>query len=148
MPQPATPKLAADVIIELIDRPERPIVLIERRYAPMGWAIPGGFVEIGETVEHAAMREAREETSLNVCLTGVLGVYSDPTRDPRGHTVSVVYIGTATGIPHAQDDAKHLDIFAPGAWPNTVAFDHRSILSDYLACRAGTRLLGALSAPA
>ena len=131
MPAPTTPPLAADVIIELTDRPGRPIVLIERRNPPPGWAIPGGFVDVGETVEAAAVREAREETSLTVRLTALLGVYSDPGRDPRGHTVSVVYVGEAEGEPHAQDDARTLDVFSPDRPPAPLAFDHARILEDY-----------------
>ena len=106
MPRPVTPPIAADVIIELVDRPGRPFVLIERLYEPFGWAIPGGFVDVGESVEDAAVREAWEETSLSVKLTEFLGCYSKPDRDPRGHTVSMVYIGEASGEPKAQDDAK------------------------------------------
>ena len=102
---PVTPLLAADIIIELVDRPGRPIVLIERRNPPPGWAIPGGFVDVGESIEQAAVREAREETALEVRLTALLGVYSDPKRDARGHTASVVYVATARGTPRAQDDA-------------------------------------------
>lgn len=135
MPAPTTPPVAADVIIELIDRPGRPIVLIERRNPPPGWAIPGGFVEVGETVEAAAVREAREETALDVRLTALLGVYSDPGRDPRGHTVSVVYIGEAQGTPRAQDDARALDVFSPDRPPHPLAFDHARILADYRAYR-------------
>lgn len=136
MPRPQTPNLAADIIIELIDHAERPIVLIERKYAPFGWAIPGGFVDIGEAVEHAAVREAREETSLDVTLTALLGCYSNPERDPRGHTVSLVYVATARGQPVAQDDAKNLQIFPLGKFPERLAFDHAQILRDYLTFRA------------
>lgn len=140
MPAPITPPLAADVIIELTDRPGRPIVLIERRNPPPGWAIPGGFVDVGEAVEAAAVREAREETSLDVRLTALLGVYSDPGRDPRGHTVSVVYVGEAEGEPRAQDDARALDVFSPDRPPANLAFDHLRILADYRAFRATGRV--------
>ena len=81
MTVPVTPALTVDVVIELGDRSERPVVLIERHFAPLGWALPGGFVEVGETVEAAAVREAREETGLDVELVELLGVYSDPARD-------------------------------------------------------------------
>ena len=131
MPRPATPALAVDVIIELVDRPGRPIVLISRRFPPPGHALPGGYVDIGETVEQAARREAREETGLDISLGALLGVYSDPARDPRGHTVSLVYIATATGEPIAGDDAAGILVVSPGDAP-TRAFDHGPILGDYL----------------
>lgn len=131
MPKPNTPLLAADALIELIDRPGRPFVLIERANPPFGWAIPGGFVDIGETVEHAAIREAREETGLNVRLTALLGIYSDPKRDPRNHTVTAVYIAEATGMPIAADDAKNFGIFTFDTLPAELAFDHAQVLADY-----------------
>ena len=133
MPRPTTPLLAADAIIELVDQPGRPIVLIERKNPPLGWAIPGGFVDIGESLEQAAVREAREETCLQVRLKALLGVYSDPARDARGHTVSAVYIAEAEGEPRAADDAKNLSVFTVGDWPESLAFDHAQVLSDY--CR-------------
>jgi 8-oxo-dGTP diphosphatase len=138
MPRPATPALAVDVVIELDDRPGRPIVLIERRYPPPGHALPGGFVDVGETVEQAARREAREETGLDVSLRGLLGVYSEPSRDPRGHTVSVVFIAGATGLPVAADDAAAILVVDPSHTP-ALAFDHGRILGDYLAVRAAGR---------
>src|SRR5438552_17838185 len=128
MRRPECPPIAADVIIEVGDR----IVLIERRNFPPGWAIPGGFVEFGETVEHAAVREAREETSLEVELRALLGVYSRPDRDPRGHTITIVYVGRAHGEPRAADDAKGIGLFPPDAPPAPLAFDHAEIIADYL----------------
>jgi len=141
MPRPSTPALAVDLVIELEDRPGRPIVLIERRHPPTGHALPGGFVDIGETVEQAACREAREETGLEVRLRGLLGVYSDPARDPRGHTVSVVFIAGAAGLPVAADDAAAILIIDP-ARPPALAFDHGRILHDYRAVRATRRAGG------
>lgn len=134
MPRPVTPLLTVDVVIELLDRPGRPIVLIGRRSPPPGYALPGGFVDVGETVEAAAVREAREETGLGVTLKRLLGVYSDPARDPRGHTVSVVYVGEARGEPRAGDDAAQVLVTDP-AQPPPLAFDHERILSDYVAGR-------------
>lgn len=126
-----TPCLAADIIIELVDRPGRPIVLIERVNPPHGWAIPGGFVDPGERVEQAAVREALEETSLAVQLITLLGVYSDPLRDPRMATVSMVYVAQASGLPQAADDARQVRICQVGQWPDQLAFDHPLILEDY-----------------
>ena len=136
MTKPVTPLLAADIIIELLDPPGRPVVLIERRYPPLGWAIPGGFVDVGETLENAARREAHEETGLNVTLIALLGCYSDPRRDARGHTVSAVYVATARGAPQALDDAKNVALFTPEQFPEMLAFDHQQILQDYLRFRA------------
>ena len=136
MTRPVTPQLAADAIIELADRPGRPIVLIERRNPPYGFAIPGGFVDVGETVEHAAVREALEETSLQVTLKALLGCYSRPDRDPRGHTVTAVYVAEATGEPRAADDALNLAVFEIDVLPESLAFDHVMVLADYLRYRA------------
>lgn len=136
MSRPETPLLTVDVVIRLPDEDGR-IVLIQRRNPPPGWALPGGFVDVGETVEQAAVREVREETGLEVRLGELLGVYSDPARDPRGHTVSVVFTGEARGTPQAGDDAGAVQAFALDALPE-LAFDHARILADYLA-RRGSR---------
>ncbi|HTJ10252.1 MAG TPA: NUDIX hydrolase, partial [Candidatus Binataceae bacterium] len=120
MPKPVCPPLAADVIAEIGNQ----VVLIERRNYPFGWAIPGGFVDVGETVEAAAVRELREETTLEVELRALLGIYSRPDRDPRGQTVTAVYIGQARGAPRAADDAKGIGLFAPESPPSPLAFDH------------------------
>jgi 8-oxo-dGTP diphosphatase len=132
MSRPQTPVLTVDVVIAMRDRSGAPVVLIERRNEPFGWALPGGFVDLGETVEHAAAREAREETGLEVLLGPMLGVYSEPGRDPRGHTVSIVFTGTATGQPVAGDDARAVGIHDLDALPPLV-FDHARILEDYRA---------------
>lgn len=136
MSRPVTPALAADIIIELADRPGRPIVLIERKYPPHGWAIPGGFVDVGERLERAAVREAKEETDLDVTLVALLGCYSAPARDPRGHTVTAVYVAEARGEPAARDDARHLALFTADALPSPLAFDHAEVLADYRRFRA------------
>ncbi len=129
------PVPTVDIIIELLDRPHRPIVLIERRNPPLGWAIPGGFVDYGETVETAARREAKEETGLSITLVEQFYVYSDPQRDPRQHTLSVVFIATAIGSPVAQDDALRVGIFEPWNLPQSLCFDHDRVLTDYLTYR-------------
>jgi len=129
--RPKTPLVAVDIIIELIDRPEKSIVLIERRNPPFGWALPGGFVDVGESLEQAAVREAREETCLDVKLKLLLGCYSDPQRDPRGHTISPVYIAEARGVPQAADDAKNLRCVAVTDLVEKLVFDHELIFSDY-----------------
>jgi 8-oxo-dGTP diphosphatase len=131
MPAPPTPPVTVDVVIELRDRPGRPVVLIRRRNPPPGWALPGGFVDVGETLERAAVREAREETGLEVDLEALLGCYSDPGRDPRGHTVSAVYVGSADGTPAGADDAAEARAFALSDLPPDLAFDHALILADY-----------------
>jgi 8-oxo-dGTP diphosphatase len=135
MTAPKTPLVAVDILIELIDRPGRPIVLIERKHEPLGWALPGGFVDVGEQVEQAAVREAAEETNLRIGLEVLLGVYSNPARDPRGHAVSVVYVASAQGEPRAMDDAAALEVFEPHEVPHQLAFDHAQILRDYIRYR-------------
>jgi len=123
-----------DVIIEVGSG----IVLVRRKNPPPGWALPGGFVDGGESVATAARREAREETGLDVELVELLGVYSDPGRDPRGfYTVSTVFIGRATGEPKGGDDAADAKIFSAEALPSEIAFDHPVILDDYRRFRAG-----------
>jgi len=110
---------------------ENGIVLIKRKNPPHGWALPGGFVDYGETLESAAVREAREETCLNVTLSYQLGAYSDPSRDPRHHSISVVFVAKATGEPVAADDAAEVGIFKGNALPEPLVFDHEKILRDY-----------------
>jgi len=122
-----------DVIIEV----DGEIVLIERKNPPYGWAIPGGFVDYGESVEKAAVREAKEETSLDVELVGLLGVYSEPNRDPRHHTISTVFAAKSNGEPKAADDAKRIGLFQEDTLPKKLAFDHAIILKDYFRWRAG-----------
>jgi len=117
-----------DIIIEI---GSKGIVLINRKNPPYGWAIPGGFVDYGESFEEAAIREAKEETNLHITLVRQFHTYSDPKRDPRHHSVSTVYIAKANGIPEAKDDALEIGIFNQSNLPADIAFDHRSILKDY-----------------
>lgn len=135
MAAPRSPAPTVDILIELVDRPHRPLVLVERRHAPLGWAIPGGFVDYGETLAQAARREALEETGLTVQLVTQFHTYSDPRRDPRQHTIATVFIATATGEPHAGDDAQGVGIFLPWEVPHPLCFDHSQILQDYLQFR-------------
>lgn len=121
------PLPTVDIIIET----NGGIVLIERRNKPFGWALPGGFVDEGESLEDAARREALEETSLHIRLKCQLHAYSDPLRDPRFHTVSIVFVAEADGAPLAGDDAKNSAIFTESKLPEDLAFDHAAILSDY-----------------
>ncbi len=116
-----------DVIIEH----EKGIVLINRGNPPIGWAIPGGFVDYGESLEDAAVREAKEETGLKVNLIRQFHTYSDPKRDPRHHTITTVYIAKAKGSAKAGDDAKDIGIFEKKTLPRPLVFDHRKILTDY-----------------
>ena len=129
-----------DIIIEVMDGQRcRGVVLIERRNPPPGWALPGGFVDYGETLEEAAVREAREETSLDVGLVGQLGAYSDPSRDPRFHTISTVFLARASGDPEGADDARRAIVFDPRDRSLPLAFDHRRILDDYLSSGKGSQ---------
>ena len=130
------PVPTVDIIIEV---GEAGVVLIERKNTPHGWALPGGFVDYGENLEAAAVREAKEETSLEVHLVEQFYTYSDPSRDPRQHTISTVYIATARGVPRGADDAKVAKIFTEGELPSLIVFDHRRILSDYFAYKATGR---------
>ena len=124
---PSPPVPTVDVIIEVGDR----IALVRRKHPPPGWAIPGGFIDAGERAQDAAVREALEETGLEVTLTDLLGVYSDPARDPRRHTISTVYIGKAEGTPSGGDDAAEARLFSVDDLPSPLAFDHARILADY-----------------
>ena len=129
-----TPLLATDVIVRLWDGDTfKGIVLIERMNPPLGLAIPGGFVEVGERVEDAAVREMKEEIGLEVKLVGLLGVYSDPNRDPRAHVVSVVWVGDAHGEPKAGSDAKKVKVYKLEEIPlDRLVFDHAQIIKDFL----------------
>ncbi len=124
---PRNPFLTVDAIIEI----EGGIILIKRKNPPHGWAIPGGFVDYGETVESAVIREAKEETCLDINNVSQFHTYSDPDRDKRHHTVSVIFTATASGTPVAADDAKEIGIFTRNTLPKDIAFDHRQILEDY-----------------
>ena len=130
-----TPHLSTDGIIKLYDENENfmGIVFIERLNKPYGLALPGGFVDIGESVENALVREMKEETSLDVQIESLLNVYSEPSRDPRFHTASVVYVCKAYGEPKACDDAKEIFVYALDELPlDKLVFDHRKIVEDFL----------------
>lgn len=121
------PVPTVDIIIEY----QGGVVLIERKNPPHGWAIPGGFVDYGESLEEAAVREAGEETGLEVELLRQFHTYSDPGRDPRQHTISTVFIAKGSGTLRPADDARDAGVFAEGDLPGDIAFDHRRILEDY-----------------
>lgn len=129
---PVTPLATTDIVIER----DGAVVLVRRRWPPLGWALPGGFVDVGETVEAAAVREAKEETGLDVRLLALLNVYSDPARDARRHTLSVVYTAVAEGEPQGGDDAAEARWFPLDALPSPLVFDHAAILDDYRRFRA------------
>lgn len=132
-----SPEPTVDTIIEL---DSGGIVLVKRKSPPPGWGLPGGFIDYGESTENAAVREAREETSLQVHLVELFHVYSDPKRDPRKHTISTVFIAKASGTPKGGDDAAEARIFTEGDLPAPLAFDHAKILQDYFSYkRTGQR---------
>ncbi len=122
-----TPLLTVDIII----RYRKGIVLIERKNPPYGWALPGGFVDVGESLENAAIREAKEETSLDIRLIEQFHAYSDPGRDPRFHTATVVFLADGNGIVRGRDDARRADVFSEETLPSDIAFDHKEIITDY-----------------
>lgn len=123
-----TPFLTVDAIIEMEDKR---IVLIRRKNQPYGWAIPGGYVDYGETLEEAVIREAKEETSLDIELIRQFHAYSDPSRDPRQHNISVVFIAKASGDMRADSDAEDIGLFGKESLPEDIVFDHPKILDDY-----------------
>jgi len=127
MPEHRNPSPTVDVVVVV---PGDRVVLVRRGHPPPGWALPGGFVEEGETVEAAAVREAREETGLEVRLTDLLYVYSDPGRDPRRHTLSTVFVARSAGEPRGGDDAAEARAFRWTELPSPLAFDHAAILAD------------------
>lgn len=128
---PRNPIPTVDIIIEY----KGGIILIKRKNPPEGWALPGGFVDYGESLETAAFREAKEETGLNIKLIRQFHTYSDPKRDSRCHTITTVYIAKAKGIAIAGDDAEQIGAFKRGVFPEEIAFDHREILNDYFTGR-------------
>ncbi len=132
----ASPVPTVDIIIE-VKSPggEEGIVLIYRRNEPRAWSLPGGYVDYGESLERAAEREAREETGLKVGALRQFHTYSDPSRDPRRHTISTVFIARAKGHPQGGDDATRAEIFTEGRLPGPLAFDHEKILKDYFAAK-------------
>ena len=125
---PRNPLPTVDIIIEIGGK----IVIIERKNTPLGWALPGGFVDYGETVETAAAREALEETSLSLSHLEQFHVFSGPQRDPRGHTISTVFIARGHGTASAGDDAKGIRLINPESYRENIVFDHRAIISAYL----------------
>ncbi len=127
------------VTVDIIIKTQGGIVLIERLNPPHGWALPGGFVDYGETVERAAIREAKEETSLCVTLEEQFHTYSDPKRDSRHHTISTVFIAHSSDIPKAADDAKNLGVFFQKNLPNPIVFDHEKIINDFFKYQNGMK---------
>lgn len=123
----SNPVPTVDIIIEI----NGGIILIKRKNPPYGWALPGGFINYGESAESAAVREAKEETNLDITQLRQFQVYSDPERDPRFHTITVVFIARAKGTPRAKDDAIDIGIYNKNNLPEDIAFDHKKILNDY-----------------
>jgi ADP-ribose pyrophosphatase YjhB (NUDIX family) len=121
------PVPTVDIVIEC----EGGIVIIKRKNPPLGWALPGGFVDYGESLESAAVREAKEETGLEIELIRQFHTYSAPDRDPRRHTITTVYIARATGKPRGGDDAAEARVFSRDTLPEPFVFDHKQILDDY-----------------
>src|SRR5262245_31786186 len=132
MTQHRNPTPTVDVLIELEGRPGE-LVFIERAHEPVGLALPGGFVDEGEWMADAAVREVKEETGLDVTIVELFHVYSDPSRDKRKHTVSTVFIGRASGTPVGSDDAARAIVCKPDALPQPLVFDHPTIVADYVA---------------
>lgn len=128
------PTPTCDILIELADQPNT-LVFVQRKNPPRGLALPGGFVDEGEWIADAAVREAKEETGLDVTITEMFHVYSNPKRDPRMHTVSTVFIATAAGVPVGHDDAERCIVATPDALPAPLVFDHATIVADYVAYR-------------
>ena len=126
------PLPTVDMIIDVGAEGSPRIVLVKRKNPPHGWALPGGFVDWGETVEEAAVRESKEETGLDVELVRQFHVYSKPDRDPRGHMMSTVFVARAEGEPRGGDDAAEAVAFAPDEMPEDIVFDHPEIIRDYL----------------
>jgi len=127
------PLLTVDIIIEI----DQHIVLIKRKNPPYGWALPGGFVDYGESLEASAVREAKEETCLDIDLIEQFHTYSAPDRDPRHHTVTTVFLAQASGDPKASDDAKSIGMFTKDTLPDPIAFDHNRILDDFFRYKNG-----------
>ena len=126
MTHPRNPYLTVDIIMVI----DNSVVLIERKNEPKGWALPGGFVDYGESLEAAAAREAKEETNLDVFNLRQFRAYSDPDRDPRQHNVTIVFIAEVKGTLKSGDDAKNVGVYPLGLLPK-LAFDHTQILDDY-----------------
>lgn len=133
---PRNPLVTVDIIIEIDEQ----IVLIRRCNPPLGWALPGGFVDYGEAIEAAAAREAQEETGLRIELCEQFHTYSHPDRDPRHHTVTTVFLARAQGMPQGADDALEAALFSRHRLPTPIVFDHRRILDDYFRYRDGEPL--------